>query len=200
MDRTTDLSRARILSIASVVWGAVAAVAGIMIGLAAGSLSLLGFGFDSAIDSMASVALVWRFHIEASDPDRAERVEHLADRVVGAVLIMAALALMTGAVRALLAQGEIHEAPGQLALLFASLAILPPLALSKRRVAIRLGSQALRNDALLTGAAAVLALVALGALMLSDLGLWWSDAAGSIVIAAVLAREGWSSVGWGRDT
>lgn len=188
------------LSIASVLWGALAAVAGIAIGLASGSLSLLGFGLDSAIDSMASVALVWRFHIEGTDPERAERVEHLADRIVGAVLMVAAAALTVGAIRALLSQGEIHEAPGQLLLLGASLLILPPLAIAKRRVAGRLGSQALRNDSLLTGAAAVLALVALGALALSDLGLWWADAVGSIVIAVVLAREGWASVGWGRES
>lgn len=200
MERSVDLSRARILSVASVAWGALAAVAGIAIGLASGSLSLLGFGSDSAIDSMASVALVWRFHIEGRDPARAERVEHLADRLVGAVLVLAALGLLVGAVRALAAHGDIHEAPGQLLLLAASLLILPPLAIAKRRVADRLGSTALRNDALLTGAAAVLALVAVGALVLSDLGLWWADAAGSLVIAAVLAREGWASVGWGRET
>jgi hypothetical protein len=30
--------------------------------------------------------------------------------------------------------------------------------------------------------------------------LWWADAAGSIVIAAVLAREGWASVRLSRSS
>ena len=83
----------------------------------------------------------------------------------------------------------------------ASLVVLPPLALAKRRVALRLGSVALRNDALLTGAAALLALVALLATVLAETaGLWWADAVGTLIIAAVLAREGWASVGWSRSS
>jgi hypothetical protein len=55
--------------------------------------------------------------------------------------------------------------------------------------------------ALLTGAAAILAVVAIAAALVSEsMGLWWADAAGSVLIAAVLAREGWASVGWGRET
>jgi divalent metal cation (Fe/Co/Zn/Cd) transporter len=49
----------------------------------------------------------------------------------------------------------------------------------------------LRKDSLLTAAGALLALVALLAGQLGpSFGLWWADAVGSIVIAAVLAREG----------
>jgi len=193
--RVRDLHLAWTLSLFSVVWGLFAAIVAIILGVASGSLSVIGFGVDSAIDSGASVALAWRFHVERQDPARAARVEHLAERIVGGVLVVAAGALAIGATRALLVHDEVHPQPGQLVLLVASLAVLPPLAFAKRRVADRLTSRALRNDALLTAAAAVLALIALlaGGLAVS-LGLWWADAVGSLVIAAVLAREGLVSI------
>lgn len=188
------------LSVASVVIGLLAAVAAISLGLGSGSLSLVGFGLDAAIDSAASAALVWRFRIERRDPERADRVEHAAERIVGGVLVAAALVLTVGAVRSLATHGEAHTSVPHLVLLLASLVVLPPLAVAKRRVALRLGSAALRNDALLTGAAALLALVALLATLLAETaGLWWADAVGTLVIAAVLAREGWASVGWSRS-
>ena len=199
-DRAADVGRARTLSIASVLWGAIAAVAGAAIGISTGSLATIGFAVDSAIDSVASVALVWRFAIERRDPERAARVEHIADRVVGSVLILAAIFLALGAARALLAHDPVAPSAAQVALLALSLVVLPPLAIAKRRVAIRLGSTALKNDALLTAAAALLAAVALVALALEAAGLWWADAVGSLIIAAVLAREGWDSVSWGGST
>lgn len=166
-----------------------------MLAIASGSLSLLGFGVDAVIDSVASVALIWRFREERRNPARAVRIEHLTERIVGGVLLTAALALSIGAVRSLLAHSEVETSTGVLALLVASIAALPPLAIAKRRVAADLRSGALRADALLTAAAAVLASVSLiGVVATTLLGLWWADAVGALVIAAFLAREGWGSV------
>jgi len=193
--RDADVRLARNLSIVSATWGAAAAVVALALGIASGSLSTVGFAIDSAIDSAASVALVWRFHVERQDPDRANHVEHVADRVVGVVLIVSAVVLVIGAVRALIAEPEIHPLPAQTVLLIASLVVLPPLAIAKRRVASRLGSRALANDSLLTAAAAVLALVALlSNLAATQLGIWWADPIGAIAIALVLAREGLTAV------
>jgi divalent metal cation (Fe/Co/Zn/Cd) transporter len=198
--RTADLHRALVLSVASVVIGSVAAVAALALGLSSGTLSLVGFGLDAAIDSAASAALVWRFRIERRDPKRAEHVEQAAERIVGGVLVVAASALTIGAVRALVTRGEAQTSAAHIVLLVLSLVVLPPLAVAKRRVALRLGSVALKHDSLLTGAAALLALVALLATVLAaSAGLWWADAVGTLIIAAVLAREGWASVGWSRS-
>ena len=192
--RAPAVARARHLSALSVVTGVAAGVGGVVIGVMTGSLAVIGFGVDAAIDAAASIVLFWRFGIEQREPDRALRVEHAAERAVGAVLLVAAASLTLGAVRAILAHDEASPSVGQVVLLVASLLVLPPLALAKRRVAVALGSNALASDALLTGAAAVLAAVALTAVALSTFGLWWADAAGSVLIAAALAREGWASV------
>ena len=160
-----------------------------------GSLSLLGFGVDAAIDSLASIALIWRFQDERANPARATRMERLAERIVGGVLLTAAIALALGAVRSIVVHGQVEQSIGALVLLGTSIVVLPPLALAKRRVAGELPSGALRADAFLTGAAAMLACVSLvGVIASTLLGLWWADAVGALIIAAVLAREGWTSV------
>lgn len=195
------LRRAILLSLASVAWGAVAGAIAVVLAYAAGSLSLLGFGIDAVIDSIASMALVWRFSIEGREPDRAIRVEHAAERIVGAVLVAAALSLTVGAIRSLIAQDEVKVTSGAVILLIVSVVVLPPLAIAKRRVAARLGSGALRADALLTGAAAVLAFVSLVSLVLStNFGVWAADGIGALIIAALLAREGLASVRLARDS
>ena len=192
MDRPRDIERARVLSAISVVLGAAAAIAAIWLGVASASLSMVGFGIDAAIDASASVVLIWRFTIESRDDARGHHAEQLAERLVGIVLLVAATGLLIGAARALAFPEPVHGDTEQVVLLLVSLVALPPLAIAKRRVAIRLGSNALRKDALLTGAAAVLVVVALVAGQLApSLGIWWADAAGSIVIALVLGREGW---------
>lgn len=192
--RPALLRRAIVLSAVSVGWGGLAGAAAIVLAYGAGSLSLLGFGVDALIDSLASVALIWRFSIEGRDPERGARVEHRAERIIGIVLLVAALSLAFGAIRAFAGHAEADSTTGGLILLWASVVALPPLAVAKRRVATALASGALRADALLTGAAAVLAAVSLVSILLSTVaGLWWADAAGALVIAVVLAREGWAS-------
>jgi divalent metal cation (Fe/Co/Zn/Cd) transporter len=194
-DRAALLRRAIQLSALSVGWNGIAGTLAFVLAIGSGSLSLLGFGVDAMIDSVASLALIWRFREERRNPARAVRIEHLAERIVGGVLLTAAFALSVGAIRSLVAHSEVETSAGVLALLVASIAALPPLAIAKRRVAADLGSGALRADALLTAAAAVLASVSLiGVIASTMLGLWWADALGALVIAAFLAREGWTSV------
>src|SRR4051812_12060394 len=83
MKRGELIRRALLLSILSVVLGGVLGAAAIVVGILSGRLSLLGFGFDAAIDSVASIVLVWRFLIEDRQPSHADRAERAAERVVG---------------------------------------------------------------------------------------------------------------------
>ncbi len=100
--RDALLRRAIALSVLSIVLGAAMGLTGVVAALTSGSLSLLGFGFDAVVDSAASVALVWRFAIEARQPHRAERVEKIAEAVLGVVLIVVAIYLGISAARALI--------------------------------------------------------------------------------------------------
>jgi divalent metal cation (Fe/Co/Zn/Cd) transporter len=163
--------------------------------VSSGSVSLLGFGADAAIDAVASVALIWRFRIETTDPARANDVEHRAERILGYVLLGAAAIVAVGAARSLLVSAEVEQSTPALVILVASLVVLPPLAYAKRRVSNALSSNALRADSFLTGAAAVLAVVSLaGIFAATNLGLHWADPVGALIIAAFIAREGLGAV------
>jgi divalent metal cation (Fe/Co/Zn/Cd) transporter len=192
--RATQIRRALWLSAISVAWNGAAGSIAVYAALATGSLSLLGFGADAVIDSAASVALIWRFSVESRQPERAAHVEHVAERVVGAALVALAVYLVVGSVRALAAQSHPEASAVSVVLLGASVLALPPLALAKNRTARKLGSGALRADSLLTGVAALLALISLVSLAASSaLGLWWADSIAGLVVAAIILREGWSS-------
>jgi divalent metal cation (Fe/Co/Zn/Cd) transporter len=185
------LRRALALSILSIVVSGIAGGAATVVGLGSGSLSLLGFGFDAAIDSVASLALVWRFSIEAREPLRAERVERIAEGIVGMTLIVLAAYLGLSAIRALVTASHPEPTVVGTALLVFSVVALPPLALAKNRVAQTLASGALRADSILTGVAALLALIGLVAVGMSQaFGVTWADAVGGLVGAAILIREG----------
>jgi divalent metal cation (Fe/Co/Zn/Cd) transporter len=194
-DRSSLLGLAVALSVLSIGINGVLGGTAVLVGMASGSLSLLGFGLDAAIDSAASVALVWRFRTEVREPHRAERIEALAESAVGVVMFVLAAYLGVSAIGALASNAQPAPNDTRTVLLIAALLVLPPLAIAKHRVARHLGSGALRADSILTAIAAVLALIGIASLVLEELvHVTWGDAAGALVIAAVIAREGWSSV------
>jgi divalent metal cation (Fe/Co/Zn/Cd) transporter len=193
-DRARDLRRALWLSGLSIAWNGVAGTIAVYVALASGSLALLGFGADAVIDSVASVALIWRFLVESSQPERAARVERLAERVVGIALMALALYLVVGSARSLASQSHPEATFVGVALLLVSAVALPPLAIAKYRVASRLGSGALRADSVLTAVAGLLAVISLGSLALSAaFGTWWADAVAALIVAVIVLREGWSA-------
>lgn len=193
--RSASLRRALWLSGLSIAWSGVVGSVAVYAALLSGSLSLLGFGADAVIDSLASAALVWRFRVESREPERAARVEHAAERVVGLALVVLALYLAVASVRALLAQAHPEGSSAGIALLLASLVVLPPLAIAKFRVARTLASGALRADSILTAVAALLAGFSLASLALSDaFGFWWADSIAALIVAAIILREGWGSL------
>lgn len=195
LNRGRLLRRAITLSLLSVVLGAAMGMTGVLAALTSASLSLLGFGFDAAVDSAASVALVWRFAIEARQPHRAERVEKVAEGLLGLVLLVVALYLAVSAIRALIDNARPDSSVTGFALLITSVVALTPLAIAKHRIASALESRALRADSILTGIAALLATVSLVSLGLSAaFKLTWADAIGALIVALVLAREGISSL------
>lgn len=199
--RARYLRQALWLSGLSIAWNGVAGTIAVYVALISGSLALLGFGADAVIDSVASVALIWRFLAESSQPERAARVERLAERVVGIALIALALYLVAGSARALAVQSHPEASFVGVALLLASAVALPPLAIAKYRVASRLESGALRADSVLTAVAGLLALIGLASLAVSEaFGLWWADAVAALIVAVIVFREGWSAwrPGFGR--
>ena len=194
--RQVAVEKARLLNRVTIGWnlaeGAIAIVAGAM----AGSVSLIGFGLDSAIEVSAAVVLGWRLAKERQQGCM-EAFDRRATRLVA--VSFAALAAYVGveSVRDL-AGGAHAEASGLgIAIAALSLVAMPLLARSKRRLAPVLGSQAAASEARQTSLCALLSAVVLAGLALNAaLGWWWADPLAGIGIAAaasVAAVRTWRS-------
>ncbi|MFN2624551.1 MAG: cation transporter [Mycobacteriales bacterium] len=201
-----DAERARLVhaalraSYATIGWSIASGVAAAGVGIAAGSLALVGLGFNVLLDMSASIVIAWRFHAERRDPAAAARVERLATRVTSLGLSALATALAVEAVRALLG-GEHPEQSAVGAVLAAvSLLVLPVLATWKRRLGTQLRSPSLRADGALTAVAAMMAgLALLGLLANNTLGWWWADRVAALVVAAIAGTEGWRTLAHARS-
>jgi len=143
-----------------------------------------------------SALLVWRFRAEASGrSSQAERVERLALRVAGAAFTIVAAYLFVQGSRSLFSGKHAERSLFGIAEALAALAVLPYLAVAKYHLSQRLQSPALRADSLLSASGIGLAAVALVSLALQRaFGWWWADSLGALLIAAVLAWQGWKSL------
>lgn len=170
------------------------AAVGLIAGFLAGSIALVGFGFDSLIEVTSGAALLWRLRRDM-DEERRERIERLSLRIVGACF-MALAAYVTYESVASLAYKEAPEEsiPG-IVLGVVSLVVMPVLARSKRKVAAAIGSGALAADARQTDFCFYLSIILVGGLLLNALlGWWWADPVAGLVMAPIIAREGWDAL------
>lgn len=76
------------------------AVISVGAGLLAGSVALIGFGFDSLIEVSSGIVLLWRLSHDASLARR-EQIERTALRLVGASFLLLALWVAFDAVKSL---------------------------------------------------------------------------------------------------
>jgi divalent metal cation (Fe/Co/Zn/Cd) transporter len=166
------------------------AVVAVWVGLAAGSVALVGFGFDSVIEVTASVAAQWRLRSDL-DVQRREGVERLTVRIIGWSFLALALYVALDSANALVH----HDAPERsvpgLVLLALSAAVMPVLARAKRRVARALASSALEADAMQTSLCAYLSVIALAGVALNAFfGWWWADPVAALAMVPIIAKEG----------
>jgi divalent metal cation (Fe/Co/Zn/Cd) transporter len=190
-ERDRLIRRARLLAWASLLWmtaeGAIAVVAGLL----AGSIALIGFGLDSAIEGVASVVIVWRFTGARALSEAAER---RAQKLVAVQFFILAPYVALEAVRTLVGGDEPEVSVLGIALTAASAVAMPWFAIAKRRVGSRLGSPATMSEGTQNLLCAYLAVAVLAGLVLNAaLGWWWADPLAALVVAAIAVREGLES-------
>lgn len=187
--REAALDRARLLNRITLGWNVTEAAIAITAGVAAHSVSLVGFGLDSGIEVSASVILAWRLHQERGGGCMAEN-DRLATRLIAVSFAALALYVWTTGAGDLLSGSEPEPTLVGVLLAGASLAVMPFLARAKRRLAIPLGSSAAASEAAQTMFCAVLSGVVLVGLALNlVLGWWWADPVAALVIGVLAARE-----------
>ncbi len=189
-ERRAVARHGRRLQYLTITWNSAECLISIGAGLVAGSIALIGFGFDSAIEVASSLAALWRL---ARDEDEAarERAERRALRVIGACFMALAIYIAVDAIKALINR----EAPAAsvVGILIAalSLVVMPVLVHLKRRVATQLNSGALEAETRQTAVCAFLSAILLAGLGLNAwLGWWWADPVAGLAMVPLIAREG----------
>lgn len=178
----------------TIAWNAAECVVAVVAGLGAGSIALVGFGVDSAIEVAASLAALWRLRREP-DPVRRDRAERQALRVVGITFLALGAYVSYEAVAVLLAGEGPERSLTGLVLAALSLAVMPLLAWQKRRVARALGSGALEAETRQTEVCAWLSgLLFAGLGLQAGLGWWWADPVAALGMVPFIVREGWEAI------
>ena len=162
-------------------------------GVRAGSIALVGFGFDSIIELSAAAAVLLRFSVEARAGDvcTVEVAERRVRRFVGFTLLALAAYVVLQAVWDLVARKAPSESLVGIALAVVSLLLMPLAAMWKLRVAAALRSGALRAEAKETIACSYLSFcLLLGLAANATVGWWWADPAAALLMVPWLIHEG----------
>jgi divalent metal cation (Fe/Co/Zn/Cd) transporter len=188
-DRYETLAgRVRLLSWLSLAWMTVEGAVAIGAGIAAGSIALVGFGLDSAIEGFASVIIIWRF---TGRRVFSHAAEERAQRLVAVQFFLLAPYVGVESVRVLVRAEHPQTSWVGIGLAIGSVVLMPVLAVAKQRLADQLGSAATAGEGRQNMLCAYLAgALLLGLLGNALLGAWWLDPAVGLLIAAVAVKEG----------
>jgi divalent metal cation (Fe/Co/Zn/Cd) transporter len=178
------------LNYLTIGYNTIEAVVSLVAGLVAGSVALIGFGVDSAIEVTASVAAQWRLRSDC-DSERREHVERITRRVIGGSFLALSAYVAVESASALWQREAPNPSIVGLSILVLSAFVMPVLARAKRRVALVLGSRALEADAMQTSICAYLSVIALAGVALNTLvGWWWADPVAALAMVPIIAKEG----------
>jgi divalent metal cation (Fe/Co/Zn/Cd) transporter len=189
VERQPAVQRARLLNVATIGWNTAEGVVAIAAGLAAGSVSLVGFGIDSAIEVSAAVILAWRLHQER-EGGCMQAADARATKAIAASFAALAIYVAYDAVGDLIEGTKPEASTVGVVLAAMSLALMPALARAKARLAPVLGSAAAKADAAQTNLCALLSavvLVGVGANWAA--GWWWADPVAGLGIAVIAGAE-----------
>lgn len=180
--------RAKLLSWVSLGYMAIEGLVAIAAGIVAGSIALIGFGIDSAIEGFASVVIVWRF---TGSRTLSHRAEERAQKLVAVQFFILAPYVAVEATRTLVNGSHPEESIVGIALAASSLVVMPWLGRAKQRIGSRIGSSATASEGKQNMLCAYLAAALLVGLLGNALfGAWWLDPIVALFIAAVAVQEG----------
>jgi divalent metal cation (Fe/Co/Zn/Cd) transporter len=186
---------AQLLAWSSLVWMSAEGVIAVVAGFSAGSIALIGFGFDSAIEGAASIVIIWRFWGARALSETAER---RAQKLVAIQFFILAPYVAIESVRALMTGHEAQTSWLGIGLTIGSAVLMPVFGITKRRVGAELGSSATAAEGTQNMLCAYLSVAVLAGLLGNTLvGAWWLDPLAGLLIAYVAIREGLES--WRGD-
>ena len=188
--RQSTVRRGILLSYATIAYNTLEAIGSLVAGMAAGSVALIGFGIDSVIEVIASIAAQSRLRADA-DLLRRSGSEGRTLRIVGWCFIALAAYVTFDSVKSLYLREEPEQSWFGVIILVLSVIVMPALSWGKRRVANDMQSAALKAEAKQTSLCAYLSVIALGGVGLNALlGWWWADPTAALCMVPIIAKEG----------
>ena len=194
--------RALWLEYSTVGWNVVEAVVAIGAGAIAGSVALIGFGADSAIEVISAVGLLWR--LRKAGPHAAVNEESAAEKralyVVAVTFFVLAGYITWEAVRSLISREPPLTSPVGIILAVVSLLVMTGLASVKQWTGREMGSRALVADSKETWVCSYLSLtLLLGVGAYAVFGWWWADPVGALAMLPVILWQGWETLAEARE-
>lgn len=185
--------RALNLSYFTIIYNIAEGILSIFAGLIAGSISLVGFGLDSAVESLSAIVIAWRFRKHGQiDEIEEKEIEERALKYIGYTFFILAVYVLYESIKKLYT-GDISE-PSILGILItlSSLIVMPVLFYYKYQTGKALKSRSLIADSKETLACLFLSgAVLIGLLANYFYGFWQADPIIGFLIVIFLLREGY---------
>jgi divalent metal cation (Fe/Co/Zn/Cd) transporter len=193
LPRPQLVRRAILLEVGVILYNLLEGTVSIVAGALAGSVALVGFGLDSAIEVSASVAVL--AHLMVNRDGDALEWERRVAMFVGVTLLALAAYVGVQAVYNLITASEPDESYIGIGIAALSLVIMPLVSRTEHRLSHAIGSRSLEAESRETLMCTYLS----GALLLglganAVLGWWWADPVAALVIVAFLLKEGWEAL------
>lgn len=174
-----------------VVWDVIEGAVALTAGMAAGSIALVGFGLDSAVEVFAALVVIGQLHGRTSYTT--------ALRLISGSFFVLAAYVSVKAMLDLLAENRAEDSWAGIALNVLALAVMVPVAIVQDRTGRGLGNEVLvaqSRETWISNYLSISLLVGLGANAI--FGWWWADPVAALVISVVAVREGWGA--WHEST
>jgi divalent metal cation (Fe/Co/Zn/Cd) transporter len=189
-DRAALIRRGLLLNYLTIACSSLEAVASLVAGTIAGSVALIGFGFDSVIELAASGAALWRLRVDVHDTRR-DLVERRSRAIVAWSFIVLAVYVVYESAESIWLRRPPDRSIAGVVVLALSAVVMPPLARAKRRVARALKSGVLDSEAMQTSLCAYLSAIALvGVVLNAAVGWWWADPVAALAMVPIIVKEG----------
>jgi divalent metal cation (Fe/Co/Zn/Cd) transporter len=195
-NRTADIRQGVRIEQLTIAWMVIEMAVSIGAGIAAGSVLLTAFGIDSLIELVSGGILLWRLQIESrqGDVERVEQAEQRATWVVAITLALLCIYVLVTAVYGLIVHSNPESSIIGIGISAAAVLFMPYLAVTKRRIAGRIHSDALSGDADNSITCAYMAGTVLAGLAFNTLfGWWWAEYIAALLFLVWLARETWEA-------
>jgi divalent metal cation (Fe/Co/Zn/Cd) transporter len=180
------------LEVITVVWMAFEAVLAIGAGIAARSVLLTAFGFDSVIELVSGVTLLWWLSARArgSGATRVEGMERRATQISAVLLVLLCGYLVFVGAGGLVLRLQPEGSVLGVAVAAVAVVVMPVLAWRKHVANVAIGSPALRADIAETLTCAYMAAATLAGTALNLIaGWWWAEYVAALALLVFIVME-----------